>query len=269
MYSEPGTLCRTIQIICDLLEYCFGTTNQCPADFYMQDGTPCTEEGHCYHGNCTYRTLPCREIFGRHARNSNGECYTINSRGRRFGLCTRDDRFLRFRACGANDQKCGRLQCVNVTRLPQLQEGVSLFQSEVSAVWCWGLGIHYSPGITDVSHVRNGTPCASGMFCLDNSCNATIEAINYDCDHKVCNHRGIRSNRKHCHCHAGWKPPLWLSRGEGGSVDSGPTARGTRSVKQKQDPVVYLRLVFGCIYDFIAAFLFGVAINVKSQDFHV
>ena len=57
--------------------------------------------------------------------------------------------------------------------------------------------------------------------------------------------------------------------GEGGRVDSGPTARGTRSVKQKQDPVIYLRLVFGCIYDLIAALLFGVATNVKCQDFHV
>lgn len=142
-YSEPGTLCRTI--------------NQCPADFYMQDGTPCTEEGYCYHGNCTYHTLPCREIFGRRASNSNDECDTIYSRGRWFGHCTRDDRFLRFHACDANDQKCGRLQCVHVT-LIWLQEGVSLFQSEVSGVWCWGLGIHYSPGITDVSHVRKWYP---------------------------------------------------------------------------------------------------------------
>ena len=114
---------------------------------------------------------------------------------------------------------------------------VSLFQSEESGVWCWGLGIHYSPGITDVDHVRNGTPCAPGKFCLDNSCNATLEAINNDCDPKVCNHRGICNNRKHCHCHVGCKPPLCLSRGEGGSMESGPTARETCSVKQKKDPL--------------------------------
>lgn len=34
--------------------------------------------------------------------------------------------------------------------------------------------------------VRNGTPYASGKFLyLDNSCNATLEAINYDYDPKV------------------------------------------------------------------------------------
>ena len=62
---------------------------------------------------------------------------------------------------------------------------VSLFQSEVSDVWRWGLGIHYSPGIIDVGHMRNGTPYAPGKFCLDNSCNATLETINYDYDPKV------------------------------------------------------------------------------------
>ena len=52
-------------------------------------------------------------------------------------------------------------------------------------------------------------------------------------------------------------------------MDSGPTARGPRSAKQKQDPAVYLRLVFGCIYDLIVALLFGVVTSVKCQDFHV
>ena len=198
----------------------------------MQDGMPCTEEGYCYHGNCTDCTMHCREIFGRYVCDGNNECYTINSRGRQFGHCIRDDRFLSFQVCSPKDQKCGRLQCVNVTRLPQLQEGVSLFQSEVLGTWCWGLGIHCSPGITDVGHVRSGTPCAPGKFCLHNSCNATLEAINYDYDPKVCN-RGVCNNRKHCHCHTGWKPPSCLSRVKGGSMDSGPTVRGICSVAPK------------------------------------
>ena len=89
IYSKPGTLCRPVRNVCDLLEYCFGTTNQCPADFYMQDGMPCTEEGYCYHGNCTDCTMHCREIFGRYVYDGNNECYTINSRGRQF-----EDNFL-------------------------------------------------------------------------------------------------------------------------------------------------------------------------------
>ena len=137
MYSEPGTLCRQIQNICDLPEYCFGTTNQCPAGFYMQDRTPYTEEGYCYCGNCTDHTMHYREIFGRHTHNGNDECYIINSRGRQFGHCTRDYRHLRFHACGANDHKCGRLQCVNVTHLLQLQD---VFHSFSQRCQVFGVG---------------------------------------------------------------------------------------------------------------------------------
>lgn len=130
-YSELGTLCREIQNICDLPEYCFGTTNQCPAGFYMQDKTP-----YCYRGNCTDHTMHYREIFGRHTHNGNDECYTINSRGRQFGHCTRY-KHLRFHACGANDQKCGRLQCVNVTHLLQLQD---VFHSFSQRCQMFGVG---------------------------------------------------------------------------------------------------------------------------------
>lgn len=160
IYSEPGTLCRPIQNTRDLPEYCFGTTSQCPEDFYMQDGAPCTEEGYCYHGNCTDRAMHCREIFGRRATNAHDVCYTINRKANRFGHRTRNDRVLNHAACGEADIKCGRLQCSNVTHVPRLQEHVSFHQSEISGVWCWGVGRHYSPETTDVGHVRSGTPCA-------------------------------------------------------------------------------------------------------------
>ncbi|XP_059763060.1 disintegrin and metalloproteinase domain-containing protein 21-like [Balaenoptera ricei] len=263
-YSEPGTLCRPIQNPCDLPEYCFGTTSQCPEDFYMQDGTPCTEEGYCYHGNCTDRTMHCREIFGRHAINAHDVCYTINRKANRFGHCTRNDRVLNYAACGEEDIKCGRLQCSNVTHVPRLQEHVSFHQSKISGVWCWGVGSHYSPETTDVGHVRSGTPCAPERFCLNSACNARIDAITYDCPPKKCNHRGICNNRRNCHCHVGWEPPLCLKRGPGGSMDSGPSSRRIRSVKTSQASILYLKLVFGRIYTFIAALLFGVATNVKN-----
>lgn len=59
--------------------------------------------------------------------------------------------------------KSGRLQCVNVTHLP-VAGCVSLFQSEVSDVWCWGLGIHYSPGIIDVGREKWYTLCFWEVF---------------------------------------------------------------------------------------------------------
>ena len=62
---DAGTLGRPIQNICDLPESCRGVSLSCPDDFHMQDGTACTEEGYCYHENCTDRTMHCQEIFAK------------------------------------------------------------------------------------------------------------------------------------------------------------------------------------------------------------
>ncbi|XP_076984460.1 disintegrin and metalloproteinase domain-containing protein 21-like [Tamandua tetradactyla] len=263
-YSPPGTLCRPIANICDLPEYCTGYTYNCPHDFYMQDGTPCTEEGYCYRGNCTDRNVHCKEIFGIDAIAAQDACYNINTKGNRFGHCRREEHVSSFTRCAKEDVKCGRLQCSNVTQLPQLQEHVSFHQSVISGFTCFGVDAHRSTGTTDVGLVRNGTPCASGLFCSNTYCNATMAAIKYDCDPNKCNYRGVCNNRRNCHCHIGWAPPLCLSKGSGGSVDSGPPLPTRRSVTQSKELVEYLRVFFGRIYGLIFAFLIGLATNVRN-----
>ncbi|XP_074230557.1 LOW QUALITY PROTEIN: disintegrin and metalloproteinase domain-containing protein 29-like [Camelus bactrianus] len=262
-YATPGCTLRPIQNIRDLPECCPGGTYLCPQNFYLQDGTPCTEEGYCYHGNCTDRTMHCQEIFGRHAVNADDSCYTINTKATRFGHCSRRAPLMTFNPCQNADIKCGRLQCGNVTHLPRLPDHASFHQSKISQVWCWGLDTHIATGINDVGHVRNGTPCAPGTFCENNFCNASIAAITYDCNPEKCSFRGVCNNRRNCHCRVGWDPPYCADKGAGGSQDSGSPPRMMRSVKQSQQSVVYLRVVFGRIYAFIAALLLGVATNVK------
>lgn len=39
--KERSTLCRAATNKCDLPEYCNGRTEECPADFYVQDGVLC------------------------------------------------------------------------------------------------------------------------------------------------------------------------------------------------------------------------------------
>ncbi|XP_031317963.2 LOW QUALITY PROTEIN: disintegrin and metalloproteinase domain-containing protein 29-like [Camelus dromedarius] len=263
MYATPGCTLRPIQNIRDLPECCPGGTYLCPQNFYLQDGTPCTEEGYCYHGNCTDRTMHCQEIFGRHAVNADDSCYTINTKATRFGHCSRRAPLMTFNPCQNADIKCGRLQCGNVTHLPRLPDHASFHQSKISQVWCWGLDTHIATGINDVGHVRNGTPCAPGTFCENNFYNASIAAITYDCNPEKCSFRGVCNNRRNCHCRVGWDPPYCADKGAGGSQDSGSPPRMMRSVKQSQQSVVYLRVVFGRIYAFIAALLLGVATNVK------
>lgn len=128
--------------------------------------------------------------LGRHASNSNDECDTIYSRGRWFGHCTRDDRFWD-----------SMLMCqwpkvegwqVSMSLLSSCVEGVSSLS--VRGVRCLVLGIRHTlfPRNNWCQSCEKWYPGASGKFCLDNSCNATIEAINYDCDHKVCNHKATQ-----------------------------------------------------------------------------
>ncbi|KAM5302051.1 disintegrin and metalloproteinase domain-containing protein 21-like [Glossophaga mutica] len=262
-FSPPGTLCRPIQNICDLPEYCLGETLTCPEDVYLQDGTPCSEDGYCYHGNCTDRSVHCKEIFGKSAVNGPDACYTINKKGHRFGQCT-SDKNVKLQACADADIQCGRLQCTNVTHLPRLQEHVGFHQSVLGGYLCFGVDLHIGTYTTDAGHVRPGTPCGGGHFCNNSMCSGSVAAINYDCYPSKCNFRGICNSKRNCHCHVGWDPPRCIHKGAGGSIDSGPPPRGMRSVRQSDMSVVYLRVVFGRMYAFIAAFLFGVATNVRT-----
>ncbi|KAM8783276.1 disintegrin and metalloproteinase domain-containing protein 21-like [Rhynchonycteris naso] len=262
-YSPRGTLCRPVQNICDLPEYCLGSHFLCPDDFYLQDGTPCTEEGYCYFGNCTDRNLHCKEIFGEGARNAPEACYMINRKGHRFGHCVTRIGFHPV-SCLLQDIQCGRLQCTNVTHLPRLQEHVGFHQSVLEGSLCFGVGSHRGTGTTDVGAVRPGTPCGGGLFCLNNHCNGIVAEMNYHCPPNKCNLRGVCNNKGHCHCRVGWDPPRCIHKGAGGSVDSGPPPRRMRTVTQSKLSVLYLRVVFGRIYALIASLLIAMAMNVRT-----
>ncbi|KFO26934.1 Disintegrin and metalloproteinase domain-containing protein 21 [Fukomys damarensis] len=263
-YAPAGTLCRGVLNICDLPEYCGGSTFFCPENLYLQNGTPCTEEGYCYNGNCTDRTMHCREIFGRNTRKGDDICYQMNTKASRFGHCNRRYVGLAFERCPISDILCGRLQCSNVTHLPRVDEHVSFHQSKLGDSWCFGLDEHRGAFARDLGFVRTGTPCAPGKYCHYRRCNNTVQKINYDCTPEKCNFRGVCNNKRQCHCHTGWSPPLCLSRGAGGSEESGPPPRAVREVTQNPEPVHYLRIMVGRIYAFIAALLIGVAMNVRT-----
>ncbi|KAG2217555.1 hypothetical protein INT45_006722, partial [Circinella minor] len=60
-----NTVCREAQSECDIPEHCDGTTGDCPADAYVDDGTSCgngSSNGlQCASGQCTSRDQQCRE----------------------------------------------------------------------------------------------------------------------------------------------------------------------------------------------------------------
>uniref|UniRef100_A0A2K6PD68 ADAM metallopeptidase domain 20 n=1 Tax=Rhinopithecus roxellana TaxID=61622 RepID=A0A2K6PD68_RHIRO len=212
-FSPPGTLCRPIQNICDLPEYCHGTTLTCPPDFICKMEPRALKKATAIMGTALTAMCSARRSL--------------------------------LSACVGKDKFCGRLQCTNVTHLPRLQEHVSFHHSVRGRFQCFGLDEHRATGPTDVGRVIDGTPCTDGNFCNNTQCNATITSLGYDCHPEKCSHRGVCNNRRNCHCHIGWDPPRCLRRGAGGSADSGPPPRRTRSVKQSQQSVLYLRVVFG------------------------
>ena len=263
-FSKPGTLCRPIRSMCDLPEYCRGISKTCPRDVFMQDGTPCGEEGYCFKGSCTDRSVHCKEIFGRGALNAPDQCYTINRKAYRFGFCRRTSWSVRFIACSQQDQLCGRLQCTNVSFLPPLQEHVGFHQTHTLEALCFGLDLHRGQGAVDYGQVKNGALCAPGKYCLNTFCNGSVSKMEYTCFPQKCNSRGVCNSEDNCHCHLGWAPPFCENTGDGGSEDSGPPPRLFRSVPYDETILVYVRLVFGRLYALIAAVLFGVATNVKT-----
>ncbi|XP_006897020.1 PREDICTED: disintegrin and metalloproteinase domain-containing protein 21-like [Elephantulus edwardii] len=264
-YSSPGTLCRPIKNICDLPEYCTGSSRFCPDNFYLQDGTPCSEVGYCFHGNCTDRSIQCKEIFGPSAVDADSACYTINTKGSRFGHCRRDEEYRTHDECKPPDMMCGRLQCTNITYLPNLQDHVAFHHSLISGAQCFGLDEHRSTETIDVGYVRPGTPCGNGKYCfLGGYCNGSLHNLNYDCHPEKCHFRGVCNNQKKCHCHVGWEPPLCLNPGAGGSENSGPPPRRFRIVTTSEWTIIYFRLLFARIYSFIFVLLFGMATNVKT-----
>uniref|UniRef100_A0A4W2G8H2 ADAM metallopeptidase domain 20 n=1 Tax=Bos indicus x Bos taurus TaxID=30522 RepID=A0A4W2G8H2_BOBOX len=252
-FSKPGTLCRPIRSMCDLPEYCRGISKTCPRDVFMQDGTPCGEEGYCFKGTCTDRSVHCKEIFGRGALNAPDQCYTINRKAYRFGFCRRTSWSL-----------CGRLQCTNVSFLPPLQQHVGFHQTHTLEALCFGLNLHRGQGAVDYGQVKNGALCAPGTYCLNTFCNGSVSKMEHTCFPQKCNSRGVCNSEDNCHCHLGWAPPFCQNTGYGGSEDSGPPPRLFRSVPYDETILVYVRLVFGHLYALIAAVLFGVATNVKT-----
>nr|XP_040130668.1 disintegrin and metalloproteinase domain-containing protein 21-like [Ictidomys tridecemlineatus] len=263
-HSPMMTLCRTVQNVCDLPEHCSGSDSNCPEDTYLQDGTPCSQDGYCYNGNCTDRTIHCKEIFGESAKNAEDACYSINLASYRFGHCGRAENELAYTPCTGADKMCGRLQCNNVTRLPILQEHVSFHQSYIDGAYCFGLDEHRSTGSTDAGKVRTGTPCGSGKMCIGSSCNTSINALDYDCLPEKCSYKGVCNNHRHCHCHVGWEPPNCDKLGHGGSVESGQLPKRVRTVDRNPELIIYLRLMYGRFYVFIAALLIAYALNAKT-----
>nr|XP_004561398.2 disintegrin and metalloproteinase domain-containing protein 9-like [Maylandia zebra] len=220
-----GTPCRKSANTCDLPEYCDGTNEFCPNDFYLMDGLPCENNtAYCYEGRCQTYDYQCRHQFAPdNAIKAADICFQdANMQGDRFGSCgiNSNGNYIK---CTLANAMCGKVQCANVD-VYNPPPGVTVSIKIVAGKTCVNADFNLGTDVVDPAYVNPGSPCGKGKACLDFQCvNASALLPNLDCDaNTTCNSQGVCNDQGHCHCEDGWAPPNCDKSGHGGSIDSGP-----------------------------------------------
>ncbi|KAM4649376.1 disintegrin and metalloproteinase domain-containing protein 9-like isoform 1-T1 [Amazona ochrocephala] len=257
-----GEVCRESAGPCDLPEYCNGTSEHCPADVAKQDGTVCAEDGFCYSGKCRSPTLQCMSIFGEEAKPAPLACFQeVNMKGDRFGNCFGDGADISFQKCKLENVLCGRMQCVNVRRLPRLEDHTTVIQTPVGDTWCWGTDYHLGVDILDPGLVKDGMQCGEKKICINRTCVPEGRYLTSRCSaKKTCRGKGICNTNGNCHCDNGWAPPDCQYIGFGGSIDSGPAPVTKHGL---------WRLLFGVIGITTAVLVLAAIAIVEARKFGV
>ncbi|OPJ83296.1 disintegrin and metalloproteinase domain-containing protein 20 [Patagioenas fasciata monilis] len=249
-FRAEGKVCREAMGVCDLPEYCNGSSALCPSDVFKQDGTPCGDNDRCYDGSCHSHGQQCKALFGTAAQPASFSCFReVNIRGDRCGNCGWNGTY--YTKCQEQDVLCGRVQCTNVNRVPIRHDGETVVQTIMNDEICWGLEFHLATDTPDVGSVKDGTSCGRNKICVNRTC-VSAAFLDSDCRERKCHERGVCNNKNNCHCDFGWRPPFCKLEGFGGSIDSGPppSLYLLRAVKKFGNAALILLLFF-----FISAFL--------------
>ncbi|NWZ69927.1 ADAM9 protein, partial [Acrocephalus arundinaceus] len=222
-FKVAGAECRAKQDVCDLPEYCNGSTAYCPDDVYIMNGYPCSNnKAYCYYGVCQSFDSQCESIYGKGARKAPDICFEkANIKGDRFGNCGMKGGV--YKKCPVQHSLCGKLQCTSVSlqNLPAWS-----VVNNASGVLCWSSDFDLGSDIPDPAQVHDGTACGENKACVGFEC-VDARYLGYSCDVKQkCNNNGVCNNNGNCHCNPGWAPPFCNHSGYGGSVDSGPAHTG-------------------------------------------
>ncbi|XP_014984726.3 disintegrin and metalloproteinase domain-containing protein 1a-like [Macaca mulatta] len=236
-FRRKGFLCRPTQDECDLPEYCDGSSAECPADSYKQDGTLCDRIHYCSGGQCKNPDNQCVNIYGYPARSAPEDCYiSMNTRGDRFGNCghpTEDQQT--YVTCSDDNVFCGKLICTGVQSLPRVKAQHTVIQVPHDNDWCWSMDADNITDTPDNGNVHVGTSCAPNKVCMDYSC-VHHSILLYDCrPEESCHGKGVCNNLRHCHCGSGFAPPDCKNPGNGGSVDSGPAGKPSDEIISREE----------------------------------
>lgn len=150
-----------------------------------------------------------------------------------------------YKKCEDSDILCGRIQCINIDEVPNLNEHHIIIQTPPGNNSCLGTRYRNGTGTTDVGMVKDGTQCGSGMICLNSDC-ITVSLLSYDCNQTKCHNRGVCNSHKNCHCNYGWAPPYCVNEGYGGSIDSGPSPANSSNIGKTASIALVLFVICCC-----------------------
>lgn len=209
---EAGFQCRSSVSECDLPEYCDGTSELCPVDYFKQDAEKCEGgKAYCYNGSCKSRDDQCKLLWGPSGASSE-QCYDKNVDGTRHGNCGFNRTANVYKNCSREDIFCGMLQCRHLNeRLEFGLESVAVLSHSFityggSVVPCRTAVIDLGLDSVDPGLAPDGSKCDQGKMCLSQRCIGidTLQAQGNvkTCEHD-CNNHGICDNIGHCHCDKG------------------------------------------------------------------
>ncbi|XP_055963169.1 disintegrin and metalloproteinase domain-containing protein 1a-like [Sorex fumeus] len=233
-FQPRGYVCRSDAEDCDLPEYCDGISPECPQDLYKVDGSTCDEMYVCSGGKCKSHRTKCMDLFGDSATSAPESCYMkVNSQGNRFGNCGRatsaDTSYTR---CSKDNIYCGKIVCVNVDVLPNIEEYYTVSSFWHDGSYCWTMDAYHNNDIPDRGDIDDETGCFSEKACQENTCTNFLPRLS--CKVEQCNLHGICNNLNKCYCFPGFAPPTCAERGAGGSEDGGSPVEPETSDPKKE-----------------------------------
>lgn len=260
--KKSATLCRDSTTECDLPEYCDGTSEFCPVDVHVQDGTECGGgKAYCFAKQCRSHEDQCQLLWGPTGHVADQRCFERNHLGAVHGNCGFNRLNKTYKKCHRDDVMCGTLHCVDLNeRLEFGMESAAVQskfyitddESEGTSI-CHSVIVDLGLFSQDAGQSPNGAKCGTNKACLNQKCVPLERLYGVKCPYD-CNNNGVCNSHGNCHCMVGYAPPHCNYPGAGGSLNSGPASDPTAGYSF----MVAMYILFLCIMPLAAVATFSI-----------
>uniref|UniRef100_A0A1I8IY26 Disintegrin domain-containing protein n=1 Tax=Macrostomum lignano TaxID=282301 RepID=A0A1I8IY26_9PLAT len=239
-----GSVCRASRGVCDLPEYCNGTSEWCPeTDDFLLDGTECAfnptnslVQAYCYNGECGSRDSRCSQLFvnvNRSATTAAAEA--ASTAGNETGYCDyravdASPLIYQYLGCVGGNQRCGTLYCAAPGTSAPSSAWLSMDSDDIRTIstpegtLAMAMLDLTPTGLRTRDSCRTG-PSAERACSVCRAVSSVAAAANPSAGSLPnCNGRGHWAQSRQCFCNAGFAPPDCLAAGNGGSASNQPAA---------------------------------------------